>query len=118
MQTFNPPMEHMPPPPQHWGPPPQSFQQNAHPGPGYGANPHFMPPPPRQFDNYYPPPDMPPPPEKQPHQGISAYGRDAPMPVHSSSGQTAVITQVNFLFQNIAFVACLANSMYRLTLWV
>ncbi|KAG8391044.1 hypothetical protein BUALT_Bualt01G0147000 [Buddleja alternifolia] len=95
MQTPNPQMEHMP-PPQHWGPPPQSFPPNAHAGPGYGASPHFMPPPSRQFDSYYPPPDMPPPPEKQPHQGISAYGREAPMPVHSSSSQQAssVITQV------------------------
>ncbi|KAK6143304.1 hypothetical protein DH2020_023652 [Rehmannia glutinosa] len=94
MQTPNSHMEHMP-PAQPWGPPPQSFQPNAPGGPGYGATPHFMPPP-RQFDNYYPPADMPPPPEKQPHQGISAYGREAPMPVHSSSGQSAssVITQV------------------------
>ncbi|GFP99759.1 kh domain-containing protein at4g18375 [Phtheirospermum japonicum] len=100
MQTPNPQMEqHMPPPPptQHWGPP-QSFQPHGHSGPGYGPNPHFMPPPPRQFDNsYYPPADMPPPqPEKQHHQGISTYGREAPMPVHSSAGQAAssVITQV------------------------
>ncbi|KAK6143313.1 hypothetical protein DH2020_023661 [Rehmannia glutinosa] len=94
MQTPNSHMEHMP-PAQPWGPPPQSFQPNAPGGPGYGATPHFMPPP-RQFDNYYPPADMPPPPEKQPHQGISAYGREAPMPVHSSSGQSAssVITQI------------------------
>ncbi|CAA0828637.1 Flowering locus K homology domain [Striga hermonthica] len=95
MQMQKPPnsqqMDHMPPPPQHWGPP-QSFPQH---GPGYEPSPHFMPPP-RQFDNYYPPADMQPPPEKQPHQGISAYGREAQMPVHSSSAQAAssVITQV------------------------
>ncbi|CAA0822883.1 Flowering locus K homology domain [Striga hermonthica] len=91
-------MEHMPPPlppPQHWGPPPQPFPQHGHPGPGYEPSPHFMPPP-RQFDNYYPSAEIPPPVEKQPHQGISTYGREAPMPVHSSSGQAAssVITQV------------------------
>ncbi|KAL3829857.1 hypothetical protein ACJIZ3_018659 [Penstemon smallii] len=93
MQRPNLPMEHMP-PAQPWGPPPQSFAPNVHARPGYGASPHFMPPP-RQFDNYYPPTDMPPRPEK-PHQGISAYGREAPLPVHSSSSQaaTSVITQV------------------------
>ncbi|KAH6820004.1 RNA-binding KH domain-containing protein, partial [Perilla frutescens var. hirtella] len=94
MQTPNPQMDHMP-PSQHWGPPPpQSFPQHAHAGPGYGANPHFMPP--RQFDNYYPHADMPPPTEKQHHQGISAYGREAPVQMHSSSSQAApsVITQV------------------------
>ncbi|KAK6140372.1 hypothetical protein DH2020_025883 [Rehmannia glutinosa] len=97
MQMPNSQMDHMPPTQQHWGPPPQSFPPHAHSGPGYGASPHFMPPPSRQFDSYYPPPaDMAPPPEKQPHQGISAYGREAPMPVHSSSSQAApsVITQV------------------------
>ncbi|KAK6140439.1 hypothetical protein DH2020_025823 [Rehmannia glutinosa] len=96
MQMPNSQMDHMPPTQQHWGPP-QSFPPHAHSGPGYGASPHFMPPPSRQFDSYYPPPaDMAPPPEKQPHQGISAYGREAPMPVHSSSSQAApsVITQV------------------------
>ncbi|KAI3472473.1 hypothetical protein Pfo_031308 [Paulownia fortunei] len=93
MQMPNSHMEHMP-PAQPWGPPPQSFPPNAPAGPGYGASPHFMPPP-RQFDNYYPPADMPPP-EKQPHQGISAYGREAPVLVHSSSSHPApsVITQV------------------------
>ncbi|XP_057798332.1 flowering locus K homology domain [Salvia miltiorrhiza] len=91
MQMPNSHVEHMP-PAQPWGPPPQSFPPSAPSGPGYGASPRFMPPP-RQFDNYYPPVDMPPP-EKQPHQGISAYGREAPM--HSSSSQPApsVITQV------------------------
>ncbi|XP_051116917.1 flowering locus K homology domain [Andrographis paniculata] len=95
MQMPNQQMEHMP-PSQHWGPPPpQPYPQSAHGGPGYGASPHFMPPP-RQFDNYYPPADMPHPPEKPPHQGISAYGREAAMPVHSSTSQaaTSVITQV------------------------
>lgn len=95
MQMPNPQMEHMP-PPQSWGPPPQAFAPNATGGPGYGANPHFMPPP-RQLDNYYPEADMPPPLEKQPHQGISAYGREAPMISHTLSNtqaMPAVITQV------------------------
>ncbi|KAA8544882.1 hypothetical protein F0562_019723 [Nyssa sinensis] len=87
MQMPNAQMEHMP-PPQSWGPPPQAFPPNAGGGPGYGANPHFMPPP-RQLDNYYPPADMPPPLEKQPHQGISAYGREAPIGVHASSNAHA-----------------------------
>ncbi|KAL8528089.1 hypothetical protein ACS0TY_005779 [Phlomoides rotata] len=93
MQMPTPQMDHMP-PAQHWGPPPpQSFPQHAHAGPGYAPNSHFMPP--RQFDNYYPPADIPPPQEKQPHQGISNYGRDA-MPVHSSASQAApsMITQI------------------------
>ncbi|KAM3294155.1 hypothetical protein ACQJBY_037200 [Aegilops geniculata] len=58
-------------PPQPWVPPP-----NLPPGgPGYGGNPQFMPP--RPQDNYYSRPDVPPM-EKQPHYGISAYGREAP----------------------------------------
>jgi len=69
------------PPPQPWGPPPPSpwgHPPNLPPGPGgpgYVGNPQYMPP--RPQDNYYPPPDMPPV-EKQPHYGISSYGRDAP----------------------------------------
>ncbi|OIT30792.1 PREDICTED: flowering locus K homology domain [Nicotiana attenuata] len=111
MQMPNPPVEHMP-PPQSWGPPPQAFPPSAAGGPGYGSNPHFMPPPSRQHDSYYPPADMPPsrqhdsyyapvdmppPLEKQPHQGISAYGREAPMSMHSSSNNTtapSLITQI------------------------
>ncbi|KAJ4719692.1 RNA-binding KH domain-containing protein [Melia azedarach] len=94
MQMPNPQMEHMP-PPQSWGPP-QGLPPNASGGPGFGHNPQYMPPP-RQADNYYPSADLPPPMEKQPHQGISAYGREAPMSVHgSSNAQSApsMITQV------------------------
>ncbi|CAN4108558.1 unnamed protein product [Withania somnifera] len=102
MQMPNPPVEHMP-PPQSWGPPPQAFPPSAAGGPGYGNSPHFMPPP-RQHDSYYPPADMPPPPlEKQPHQGISAYGREAPMSMHSSSNNPAapsLVTQVSFVTIN------------------
>ncbi|XWS64720.1 hypothetical protein CRYUN_Cryun05aG0027900 [Craigia yunnanensis] len=93
MQMSNPQMDHMP-SHQSWGPP-QGAPPNASGGAGFGHNPQYMPPP-RQFDNYYPPADMPPM-EKQPHQGISAYGRDAPMGAHASSNpQTApsMITQV------------------------
>lgn len=92
----NPQMEHMPPPPhQSWGPP-QGIPPNAGGGPGFGPNPQYMPPP-RQFDNYYPPADMPSVMDKQPHHGISAYGREAPMGVHPSSNpQSApsIVTQV------------------------
>ncbi|KAK6915392.1 K Homology domain, type 1, partial [Dillenia turbinata] len=98
MQMPNPPMEHMPPlPPSHsWGPP-QVMPPNAGGGPGYGPNPQYMPPP-RQMDNYYAPPEMPPPPmEKQPHQGISAYGREAQtnvLPTSNAQAAPSVITQV------------------------
>ena len=94
----NPPIEHHMPSHQDWGPP-QGLPPNAGGGPGFGPNPPYMPPP-RQLDNYYPPPELPPPVEKQPHQGISAYGREAPMGGHApSSGQPApsMITQVIFL---------------------
>ncbi|KAK4596505.1 flowering locus K homology domain-like isoform X2 [Castanea sativa] len=96
MQMGNPQMEHMP-PPQHqsWGPP-QGVPPSGGGGPGYGPTPQYMPPP-RQLDNYYPPADLPPPMDKQPHHGISAYGREAPMGVHASSNaQTApsMVTQV------------------------
>ncbi|XP_022742612.1 flowering locus K homology domain-like [Durio zibethinus] len=93
MQMSNPQMEHMP-PHQSWGPP-QGVPSNASGGAGFGHNPQYMPPP-RQLDNYYPPTDMPHM-EKQPHQGISAYGREAPMGAHASSNpQSApsMITQV------------------------
>ncbi|XP_010550910.1 PREDICTED: flowering locus K homology domain isoform X2 [Tarenaya hassleriana] len=86
-------MDHMP---QHqpWGPP-QGPPLNAGGGPGgYGHNPPpYMPPPPRHVDNYYPPEMRPPPMEKQPHQGISAYGREPPMNVHVSSAPS-MVTQV------------------------
>ncbi|CAI0433951.1 unnamed protein product [Linum tenue] len=88
-------MDHMPPPHQSWGPP-QGLPPPAGGGPPYGHNPPQYMPPPRQVDNYYPPADMPPPMEKQPHQGISAYGREAPMSGHPSSNSQApsMITQI------------------------
>jgi poly(rC)-binding protein 3/4 len=74
------------PAPRHWGPPQPWAPPNPAPGgPGYGANPQFMPP--RPQDNYYPAPDGPPM-EKQPHYGISAYGREA-----SPSGVSAARNQ-------------------------
>lgn len=99
-------VEHMPVPPPHqsWGPP-QGFPPNAGGGPGFGAT-QFMPPP-RQVDNYYPPAEMPLPLDKQPHHGISAYGRDASIGVHTSSNtQSApsMVTQVLFLFHTICFL--------------
>lgn len=108
MQMANPQMEHMP-PHQSWGPP-QGLPPNASGGPGFGHNPQYMPPP-RQVDNYYPPVDLPPPMEKQPHQGISAYGREAPMGVHASSNaQSApsMITQV-FFFLMFLYLFSLDN---------
>ncbi|KAL1211621.1 Flowering locus K homology domain [Cardamine amara subsp. amara] len=85
-------MDHMP-PHQTWGPP-QSHAPIGGGGPGYGHNPPpYMQPP--RHDNYYPPPEMRPPPmEKQPHQGISAYGREPPMNVHVSQAPPMVAQQV------------------------
>ncbi|XP_042991922.1 flowering locus K homology domain isoform X1 [Carya illinoinensis] len=93
MQMGNPQMEHMP-PHQSWGPP-QGVPPSGGGGPGYGPNTQYMPPP-RQHDNYYLPSDMHPPMEKQPHHGISAYGREAPMglPASSSAQASSLVTQV------------------------
>ncbi|ESQ49625.1 hypothetical protein EUTSA_v10020380mg [Eutrema salsugineum] len=86
-------MDHMPPPHQAWGPP-QGHAPSGGGGPGYGHNPPpYMQPPPRH-DNYYPPPEMRPPMEKQPHQGISAYGREPAMNVHVSAAPPMVAQQV------------------------
>ncbi|KAJ4822853.1 hypothetical protein Tsubulata_005315, partial [Turnera subulata] len=94
-QMVNPQMEHMP-PHQPWGPS-QGLPAGGAPGYGHGHNPPQYMPPARQIDNYYPPADLPPPLEKQPHQGISAYGRENPMSAHASSNAQAapsMITQV------------------------
>ncbi|MQL90604.1 hypothetical protein Taro_023203 [Colocasia esculenta] len=80
------------PPPQPWGHPP-GLPPNAG-GAGYGAAPPFMPP--RMHDNFYPPSDIPPL-DKQPHHGVSTYGRDVPpMGVHSTNNQppAPIVTQV------------------------
>ncbi|CAM0949120.1 unnamed protein product [Alopecurus aequalis] len=86
MKVHNVPREQPMPAPQQWGPPPPwSHPPNVPPsGPGYGGNQHFMPP--RPQDNYYPPPDVHHPVEKQPHYGISSYGRDAHPTGPPSSG--------------------------------
>ncbi|KAM0857326.1 hypothetical protein ACQ4PT_048520 [Festuca glaucescens] len=87
MKVHNVPREQPMPAPQQWGPPPPwSHPPNIPPSgpPTYGGNQHFMPP--RPQDNYYPPPDVHPV-EKQPHYGISSYGRDAhPTGAPPSSG--------------------------------
>ncbi|CAI9282204.1 unnamed protein product [Lactuca saligna] len=70
MQAPKPQMEQQIPPPESWGPPP-----------------HFMAPP-RQIDTYYPPPEI------QPHQGISAYGREAHVAMQATTTAPSVITQV------------------------
>lgn len=104
MQMANPHhMEQMPPHPhQSWGPP-QGLPPNVVGGPGFGPSPQYMPPP-RQVDSYYPQVEMPPPVDKQPHHGISAYGRDASIGVHASSNtQSApsMVTQVLVLISNL-----------------
>lgn len=85
MKVHSAPREQPMPAPQQWGPPPPwSHPPNIPPsGPGYGGNPHFMPP--RPQDNYYPPPDVHHV-EKQPHYGISSYGRDANPTAAPTSG--------------------------------
>ena len=80
MKMHGMPREQPVPPPQHWGPP-QTWGPPPG-GPGFGGNPQFMPP--RPQDSYYPP-DAPPM-EKQPHYGISAYGREAPPSGASATG--------------------------------
>ncbi|PIA31471.1 hypothetical protein AQUCO_04900046v1 [Aquilegia coerulea] len=81
--------------PQNAGGGPGFGSQHAGGGPGFGSNPQYMMPP-RQHDNYYPPADLPPM-EKQPHQGLSMYGRDASIGVHSSANAQppqAIISQI------------------------
>ncbi|KAL6622566.1 hypothetical protein ACP70R_032445 [Stipagrostis hirtigluma subsp. patula] len=101
MKAHNVPREQPMPPPQPWGPPPHwGPPPNLPPGgPPYGGNPQFMPP--RPQDSYYPPPDVPPV-EKQPHYGISSYGRDAPpsgAPPTGNQHQTHGSSQVTHSMQ-------------------
>ncbi|KAK7337920.1 hypothetical protein VNO77_18512 [Canavalia gladiata] len=95
MQMVNPHhLEHVP-PHQPWGPP-QGLPPNAGGGPGFGPTSQYMPPP-RQLDSYYLPTEMPPPVDKQPHHGISTYGRDASAGVHASSNTqsaSSIVTQI------------------------
>ncbi|XP_020095789.1 flowering locus K homology domain [Ananas comosus] len=80
---------HMSMPNMHMEPPNMPPHQPWVPPQALPPNPRFMPP--RPHDNFYPPPDLPPM-EKQPHYGVSTYGREAP-PVgggaHSSTNQQA-----------------------------
>uniref|UniRef100_A0A6M2ES05 K Homology domain-containing protein n=1 Tax=Populus davidiana TaxID=266767 RepID=A0A6M2ES05_9ROSI len=108
MQMSNPSMEQMP-PHQSWGPP-QPLPPNHGGGPGYGQNPQYMPPP-RQLDNYYPPADMPPLMEKQPHQGISAYGREAPMGSHASSNAQAAPSMITQITQQMQIPLSYADAV-------
>lgn len=108
----NHPVEHMPvPPPPHqsWGPP-QGLPPNAGGGPGFGLAPQFMPPP-RQVDNYYPPAEMPPPLDKQPHHGISAYGRDASIGVHASSNTQSAPSMVTQITQQMQIPLSYADAV-------
>ncbi|MCL7034862.1 hypothetical protein MKW94_006876 [Papaver nudicaule] len=91
MQVPNPQMEQNM--PSQWGPP-QGFRQNAGGGPGYGVNPQYMPP--RQHDNYYPPQAEFPSMDRQPHHGLSTYGREPTMGVQSSTSAQqpqSIVTQ-------------------------
>ncbi|AQK64208.1 flowering locus K homology domain isoform X1 [Zea mays] len=85
MKMHGMPREQPVPPPQHWGPPQTWIRPPNIPpgGPGFGGNPQFMHP--RPQDSYYPSPDVPHM-EKQPHYGISAYGREAPPSGASATG--------------------------------
>lgn len=97
-------MEHMP--PQPWGPPHGLPPSGGGGHGGYGSGMQYMPPP-RQHDNYYPPAEMAPPPDRQPHQGISAYGREPPMGGHASSNAQptpSMITQVCCLVLMSCFI--------------
>ncbi|KAG5232656.1 flowering locus domain [Salix suchowensis] len=106
MQMSNPSMDQMP-PHQSWGPP-QPLPPNPVGGPGYGQNPQYMPPP-RQLDSYYPA-DMPPPMEKQPHQGISAYGRE-PMGGHASSNAQAAPSMITQITQQMQIPLSYADAV-------
>ncbi|GLT80874.1 hypothetical protein SLA2020_522850 [Shorea laevis] len=108
MQMGNPQMDHMP-PHQSWGPP-QGVHAHASSGPGFGHNPQYMPPP-RQLDSYYPPADMPPPMEKQPHQGISAYGRDAQMGGHASSNPQSAPSMITQITQQMQIPLSYADAV-------
>ncbi|XP_062084451.1 flowering locus K homology domain isoform X2 [Humulus lupulus] len=111
MQMPNPSMEHMP-SHQSWGPPPQGPPQNSG-GPGFGHTSHsqYMPPP-RQHENYYPPADMAPPPmDKQPHHGILAYGREAPMGVHQSSNAQTAPSMVSQITQQMQIPLSYADAV-------
>ncbi|KAF7817816.1 flowering locus K homology domain [Senna tora] len=105
MQMANHPVEHIP-PQQSWGPP-QGLPPNVSGGPGF----HQYMPPPRQPDNYYPPADLPPPMDKQPHHGISAYGRDAPIGVHAPSNTQSAPSMVSQITQQMQIPLSYADAV-------
>ncbi|KAF6144523.1 hypothetical protein GIB67_023969 [Kingdonia uniflora] len=102
MQMPNSQMEQNMPTHESWGPSHQGFPPHGGGGPpGFGQNSQYMmPPPPRQHDNYYRPPDLPPM-EKQPHHGLSVYGRDTSMGVHSSNNGQPPQSNVTQITQHI-----------------
>lgn len=109
MQISNPRhAEHMP-PHQSWGPP-QGLPPNAGVGPGFGPPSQYMPPP-RQLDSYYPPAEMPPPVDRQPHQGISTYGRDASVGVHASSNTQSAPSLVTQITQQMQIPLSYADAV-------
>ncbi|XP_054776077.1 flowering locus K homology domain isoform X2 [Prosopis cineraria] len=105
MQMANPhPAEHLP-PHQSWAPPP-----NVSGGPGFGPTHQYMPPP-RQLDNYYSPAELPPSVDKQSHHGISAYGRDATIGVHSSSNTQSAPSMVTQITQQMQIPLSYADAV-------
>ncbi|KAL8166433.1 hypothetical protein V2J09_007932 [Rumex salicifolius] len=116
MQNPNSHMDHMPPPHQpSWGPPPHGIPPNAGGAPGYGPGPgpqsHYNMPPPRQHDNYYPPPEMPPQAERQPHHGISAYGREPAMGVQASANPQSAPTMITQVTQHMQIQLSYADAV-------
>ncbi|KAK8918741.1 hypothetical protein KSP39_PZI021883 [Platanthera zijinensis] len=100
-------MEHAMQQPQPWGHP-QGLPPNSG-GPGYGANPQYMPP--RPHDNYFHPPELPAF-EKQPHHGISTYGRDAPsMGIHPAANQQAAPQMVAQVTQHMQIPLSYADAV-------
>ncbi|KAI0504776.1 hypothetical protein KFK09_015729 [Dendrobium nobile] len=99
-------LEHSIAPAQPWGHP-QGLPSNA--GSGYGTNPQFMPS--RPHDSYYHPPDLPSL-EKQPHHGISTYGRDAPsMGIHSAANQQSAPAMVAQVTQHMQIPLSYADAV-------
>ncbi|KAI4301942.1 hypothetical protein L6164_035173 [Bauhinia variegata] len=109
MQMANPHhMEHMP-PQQSWG---QShgLPPNAIGGPGFGHTPQYMPPP-RQLDSYYPQAELPHPVDRQPHHGISAYGKEAPLGVLPSSNAQSASSMVTQITQQMQIPLSYADAV-------
>ncbi|XP_068660395.1 flowering locus K homology domain-like [Aristolochia californica] len=94
------------PPHQPWGHPPGPPNPAAG---GYGNNSHFMPP--RPHDNYFPPSDYPPL-DKQPHKGLSMYGREPPpMGAHSSVNMPPSQSMISQVTQNMQIPLSYADAV-------